>query len=144
LARLVIECDRKNIGSWFLSKTFKIMNTPMVLISYADIGQNHVGYIYQATNWIYTGIGSVGSKNFKYADGFSVHERHSKKINNRKIKPVDIVKSKGKHRYYKFLGSKKFKKEMLKKLRFSILPYPKGESKRYDTSATFAKQVQMF
>ena len=25
------------------------------MVSYADSGMNHCGYIYQATNWIYTG-----------------------------------------------------------------------------------------
>jgi len=27
-----------------------------VVVSYADTSQNHHGYIYQATNWIYTGL----------------------------------------------------------------------------------------
>lgn len=28
----------------------------LILVSYADSAQGHHGYIYQATNWIYTGI----------------------------------------------------------------------------------------
>ena len=33
-----------------------------------------------------------------------------------------------------FLGSKKEKKEMAKKLHFGIFPYPKGDNQRYDAS----------
>ena len=57
---------------------------------------------------------------------------------------VSWEKRSEKHRYVYFTGSKKQKKEMRKALKYPILPYPKGESKRYDTSATFPKQVQMF
>jgi len=36
-----------------------------------------------------------------------------------------------KHRYIYFLGDKKQKKEMLSKLNYDVLPYPKGDNKRY-------------
>ena len=31
------------------------MLPPLIIVSYADKGQNHNGYIYQATNFLYTG-----------------------------------------------------------------------------------------
>lgn len=40
----------------------------------------------------------------------------------------------GKHRYLMFLGSKVERKNMMKKLTYDVLPYPKGENKRYDAS----------
>ena len=144
LSRLVIEPETKNIGSWFISQTFKLLEKPVVLISYADRYKNHIGYIYQATNWYYTGVGAITDRTFVFDDGVSIHSRHSKKIKLRMGEKATIVKSSGKHRYYQFLGFKKQKKEMLSKLRYPILPYPKGESRRYDASAEFPKQVQMF
>lgn len=46
----------KNALSFFVSQSLKMLPTPMVVVSYADSGQGHHGYIYQATNWVYTGI----------------------------------------------------------------------------------------
>jgi hypothetical protein len=40
--------------SWCLRELRK-KNPSMILVSYADGKQGHVGYVYQATNWIYTG-----------------------------------------------------------------------------------------
>ena len=142
LSRLVIEDDEKNIGSYFISKTFKLLQKPVVLISYADSDMSHIGYIYQATNWYYTGIGADKAVQYK-VNGSTIHNRHSKEILSRGHQ-INKVKSSGKYRYYYFIGSKKQKKEMLKALRYPILPYPKGESKRYDASAEFPKQVQLF
>jgi hypothetical protein len=45
----------KNTESWFIGQTFKWLrnNTKIkVLISYSDPMFGHVGYIYQATNWL--------------------------------------------------------------------------------------------
>lgn len=142
LNRLVIkEGHIKNLVSFFISKTFKLIPSPTVLISYSDYNQGHIGYVYQATNWIYTGVGK-GSKMFLLQDGTIKHSRHIGKENSTNIK--EIYKSTGKARYYYFLGNKKEKKEMKKMLRFPILPYPKGESKRYDASAKLPISLKSF
>jgi hypothetical protein len=148
LNRLIVEeRSPKNVTSYFIGKIFKVINKPVVLVSYADTGQNHYGYIYQATNWIYTGTSS-GQDLYEMSDGKILHKRAlDQQFNNNTRNKNDIVnriKSQIKHRYFYFLGTKKQVKEMKAALRYSILPYPKGESKRYDTSATFPKQVQMF
>jgi len=148
LNRLIIdEQTDKNAASYFLGQIFKKLERPLGLVSYADTGVNHYGYIYQATNWIYTGS-SVGQDLCIMSDGKMLHKRAlDQQLRNNTRKKEDIkekIKSSIKHRYFYFLGSKKQKKEMLKALNYPILPYPKGESKRYDTSATFPKQVQMF
>lgn len=53
----------KNTLSFFVSQTLKLLPKPKVIVSYADTSQNHHGYIYQATNWIYTGL-SVKFKDY--------------------------------------------------------------------------------
>jgi len=40
---------------WVLRELKKI-NPPIVLVSYADTEQKHIGTVYKATNWVYTGI----------------------------------------------------------------------------------------
>ena len=39
-----------------VSKCLKLLPRPMIIVSYSDTRQGHNGYIYQATNWIYTGL----------------------------------------------------------------------------------------
>ena len=49
-------CDTmpKNTESWFTSRAIK--QCPFeIIVSFADTEQGHVGYIYQATNWLYCG-----------------------------------------------------------------------------------------
>ena len=123
LNRLIIKDNLpKNTLSWFLSQCLKQL-PPMILISYADTKQGHHGYIYQATNWIYTGATKertdIGSE-----DGS--HSRHYK-IGETKRK----FRS-SKHRYIYFIGSKK--KHWISQLKYPKQPYPKGDNKRYDAS----------
>jgi len=60
LSRMVLNDElKKNTLSWFLSQSLKQINEPSVVVSYADENQGHYGYIYQATNWLYTGYSSA-------------------------------------------------------------------------------------
>ena len=87
-----------------------------------------------------------------FLNGKERHERtfrHEGLTNIRQIKEkygpsIETRLSSGKHRYVMFLGSKKQKKEMLAALRYPILPYPKGESRRYDASHKPVTQMRMF
>lgn len=46
-----------------------------LIVSYADADQNHFGTIYQATNWIYTGIENVGSRGAFIVHGKKMHPK---------------------------------------------------------------------
>ena len=109
LNRLVIESTTKNIGSFFISQALKSLPKPLVIISYADTEQGHIGYIYQATNWIYTGVGSIGEKRLVLKDGTIKHQRHYPTTDKNLIEKIE--KTKGKYRYYFFIGSKSKKKK---------------------------------
>jgi hypothetical protein len=73
LNRLIVEDNLpKNTLSWFVSKVLKdLKKNDLILISYADTGMNHNGYIYQATNWMY--IGYLLSDSFYKLDNDVVH-----------------------------------------------------------------------
>lgn len=73
LTRLVInEGLDKNLLSYFVSSCLKRLPTPMCIISFADKEYGHHGYIYQATNFLYTGEG--GQKdNFITSDNERMH-----------------------------------------------------------------------
>ena len=67
----------KNVLSYFVSQCLKSMSNERIIVSFADPNQNHQGYIYQATNWLYTGIGSDSNK--YYLNGKDYHPRHINK-----------------------------------------------------------------
>lgn len=128
----------KNVLSFFVSKALTFFRTGFIIVSYADEGQNHYGYIYQATNFLYTGRTKertdIGSN-----DG--THSRHYDKDIDYKI---NRKKRSAKHRYVFFAGKKKFAKQVRKMLKYEVLPYPKGESKKYDASYKPSVQQILF
>ncbi len=95
-----------------------------IVVSYADTGANHNGYIYQATNFIYTG--ATKQRTDKYA-GKGKHSRHYDKDAVEKYRKVRTSK----HRYVYFTGSKYFKRKAKKSLKYKIEKYPKNDNKRY-------------
>ena len=56
LNRLCLQDNDKNQSSFLISQSLKMLPKPKIVISYADISQGHVGYVYQATNFLYTGL----------------------------------------------------------------------------------------
>jgi hypothetical protein len=143
LNRLVVDDNlEKNSLSFFVSKTITMLPIPKVLISYSDFRMGHYGYIYQATNWIYTGIGGEGQNIYIMKDGSERHQRHQDKIDLRLVEKIE--KTTGKARYYFFQGNKKDKLKMKEMLRFKVLSYPKGENKRYDSSFQPKIQGELF
>lgn len=124
----------KNSASMLISKSMKLIDKEKyyAVVSYADEGQGHFGYVYQATNFLYCGFSARNHKEYFYNDKWC-HERTitSKGFTapNKWAKENNIpTRAKGnKLRYVYFINKKK--KHLLK---YDILPYPKGESKRYD------------
>lgn len=104
-----------------------------IIISFADLDQDHAGAIYQASNFIYVG-NTTKDVNIAYiikgkiVHGKSVSERlykygASKNLKNVKTyldKNATYHKTKGKHKYI-YCFDKKLKKEVLKE----SIPYPK-------------------
>jgi hypothetical protein len=130
LNRLVLRNNKKNEASILVSKSLKLLPKPSIVISYADTSQNHVGYIYQATNFIYLGL-SAKAKDRVFVNGEkSKHGRHmiSTDIEDIKEKTV-LVDRPRKHRYLHIMANKRDKKELLKQLKYEIKPYPKGEDR---------------
>jgi hypothetical protein len=162
LNRLVVnEGLEKNTLSFFVSESLKMLPKPQVIVSYADTSQNHNGYIYQATNWFYTGL----SAEFKDYMVKGLEHMHSASImdkvgrsdgDNGHINKVELLKMKfgeeniymvdrpRKHRYFYFLGNKNEVKKMKQLLKYKQEPYPKGENKRYDASFKPTIQTQLF
>lgn len=115
----------RNSESWLISQSFRWLrqHRPDVrlLISYADQAQGHVGTIYQATNWIYTGA-STGDVVYRLDDGTVLHPRT---LGWADLPAGKWQPSPAKHRYVHLLGSKSQRKALRAALRWPSLPYPK-------------------
>ena len=146
LVRLVVSSQSKNAASVLVGRSLRQLPTPMAVISYADQAAGHIGYIYQATNWLYTGM-SRGDVEY-VIDGKHTHRKNAynqfgtgsaEKIRNMGH-TVEAIRQGDKHRYYFFCGNRRERKAMREALRYEVQPYPKGETRRYDASAEFATQ----
>ena len=99
------------------------------LISYADPDQGHLGTIYQASNWLYTGL-SEAMPLYDIGDGKPRHSRslshaygtHSVRHFQRHGVRVKLVPQAAKHRYIFFLDH-----TWRPRLLTPVLPYPRTE-----------------
>lgn len=132
LNRLCVDDNlEKNVLSYFVGKCLKLLPNPLIVVSYADEGQGHYGYIYQATNWLYTGRTTPRTD---IDAGEGKHSRHyDKSIDYSKHRKYRTPK----HRYIQLLG-------LDKKINYKTLPYPKGDNKRYDASYEPVIQKELF
>jgi len=145
LNRLCVEDNlEKNTLSFFVGKCLKLIPDNMILVSYADTSMNHNGYIYQATNWIYTGLSDkrtewqlIGSNSHSKSlcDKYTTQEmRGSDKF--------EMAERPRKHRYVYFIGE--LRKKLKKNLNYKIEEYPKGENQKYDSSYKPEVQLNIF
>ncbi len=149
LNRLCVDDDMpRNSSSFTVGRSLRLIPAPTCVVSYADQDQGHIGYIYQATNWLYTGMGS-GDVEFE-KDGkrshrkalFSIYGTGSRA--NAEANGYTAVDVSAKHRYVFFVGNKREKKEMAAALPWPVIPYPKGETARYDAGPRIAAQPLLF
>lgn len=121
LNRLVtVEGLEKNVLSFFVGRVLRnLKEHDLIIVSFSDEGAGHFGYIYQATNFIYTGKSK--ERTDKYMPG-NKHPRHY----TEEFKHLRRVRT-PKHRYVFFTKNKK----LAQKMNYPILPFPKGENRNY-------------
>ena len=134
LTRLWLDDDLpKNCESYLIGNTLKLLDKE-IIVSFADTSQGHIGYVYQACNFLYTGLsakfkdpkvkGLEGMHHATYAHGMTMQQVKDK-YGESNVYYVDRPR---KHRYIYFHCNKKRKKDLLSKLKYKILPYPKAEN----------------
>ena len=131
LNRLVLKNNVKNEASRLVGGSMKLLPTPKIVVSFADSAQDHYGYVYQATNFIYTGLSA------KFVDPqvkgleHQHHATYAHGLTNKEViekygsENVYFIERSRKHRYIKFLGNKREIKTMMASLKYDVLPYPK-------------------
>lgn len=154
LNRLVINDNHKNAASFFVSRCIKLLPSPVCIVSFADTSKGHNGYVYQASNFLYTGRSAkrtewviegmehLHSKSIadmaKKGDGRweQLKEKYGERLGKRD-RP-------SKHRYVYLKGNKAQRREMLEHLKYKPQPYPKGENQYYDASYKPTVQALLF
>jgi len=104
------------------------------LVSYADPTQGHLGTIYQATGWVYSGLSSAMPL-YDLGDGVPRHSRSlahsygSHSVRHFVAHGVDVklIPQAAKHRYIYFLNA-----PLKSRLKAPILPYPKKEKANHE------------
>jgi hypothetical protein len=132
LTRLWV-CDSvpRNGESFLIGNTIKQCGKEIV-VSYAEIEQGHLGIVYQATNWYYTGL-SAKRTNW-VIEGVDKHcQTIADKYNSKEIREIfgdkfSLQPRPRKHRYVFVNAKGKRKKELLQSLKYKIMPYPKNSS----------------
>lgn len=121
----------KNGESFLVGSTIKQLDR-QIIVSFADTSQGHLGIIYQASNFIYTGLsakfkdpkvkGLENQHHATYANGLT----NQQVIEKFGADNVYFVERPRKHRYIFFNANGRRRKELLKKLRYEIKQYPKN------------------
>jgi hypothetical protein len=149
LNRVCLMNNDKNQASFLVANSIKLLPKPTIIVSYADTGKGHVGYVYQATNFLYTGL----SANRVDWTVKGLEHKHSKTLSDGMT--LESIKEKygddfyytersRKHRYIYFHGNKTQKKAMNNLLKYEVKPYPKGNSQKYDSGSTVETQGLLF
>lgn len=130
LTRLWIADDvPKNGESYLIGNTVRRCGKPIV-VSFADASMGHRGVVYQATNWLYTGLSAkrtdwtidgVAAHGQTIADQYSASE--VRRIFGERF---SLAPRPRKHRYLFLNAPKREKAAILTALRYPILPYPKA------------------
>ena len=140
---MVLKNNIKNEASYLVGNSLKLLPKPSIIVSYADTNQNHSGYIYQATNFIYTGLSDKRTEwRMKNTNKHSKTICEQYTLEERKNNPdkFEVIDRPRKHRYIYFIGSKKDKKQILKQLKYPIMKYPKFENTNYKTDTNIQTQ----
>lgn len=133
LTRLwIADLTPKNAESFLIGQSMRQLPGDLdIVVSYAEVAAGHVGMVYQATNWIYTGL-SDAHVEWRLDGDSSKHSRHlfdehggvdgAKAFYGDRLERHERGR---KHRYVMFRGSKYRKRELMTKLRYPVRDYPK-------------------
>jgi hypothetical protein len=140
LIRLWVHPDApKNTASFVVSRSLRMLPEDVgLVVSFADSGQGHFGWVYQALNFYYLGMSGEG---VRYVDASGVEVtarlanvyrmRNPEKFEGMSLSEIrDVlgwspVKSHPKHRYAIAVG--RMKRAVRQELELLSLPFPKPE-----------------
>jgi hypothetical protein len=135
LSRLSVPRRSPNAASYLIGQALRMLGDAVV-VSFADAGVGHIGTVYQATNWLYTGRSAVTYHYHHPVTGRLIAKtrRHiDVKAARLGLAEGQLIKKPQppKHRYVTVTGNRRFQRQARAALRYEVLPYPKGRSTRH-------------
>jgi hypothetical protein len=130
LTRLWIRDDsEKNAESFLIGNTLPMVDKE-IIVSFAEIAAGHVGVVYQATNWIYTGLSAKRTNwtvpgDIRHCRSIS-HNETAQSMRDKYGDAFTLEDRPRKHRYVFFNAPPRRRKYLKKLLRYPVLPYPKA------------------
>ena len=122
-----------NAESFLIANTVKQLDKE-IIVTFAEINAGHVGTIYQAANFMYCGLSSKfrdpkvkgleHQHHTTYAYGLNMQQLRDK-YGAENVYYADRPR---KHRYVLINAKKKRRKDLIKLIKYEVLPYPKKEN----------------
>lgn len=144
-ARIVIELNRltcknvKNYASFLVARSLRMLPKPSIVVSYADSGVGHVGFVYQACNFIYTGMSAPWTDPVVKGKEHQHHASYARGKSNEELKllfgdDLSWKQRTAKHRYVFVCADRRNRTEIERSIRYKRIEYPKGETKRHSVA----------
>ena len=134
LNRLCLRDNVKNEASILISGSLKLIGDK-IIISFADTEQGHVGYVYQACNFLYCGLSAKRTdwkiKGMEHLHGQTIADKYRGVQNRAASIRADygddfyLKDRPRKHRYIYISGARRLKKNAISALKYKIEDYPK-------------------
>lgn len=159
LNRLCFAEPIKNGPSMLVSRSLRLLPAPSIVVSYADIEQGHVGYVYQACNFLYTGLSAKRTdwkvKGMEHMHGQTIADMSRSAAGDGKGARADFMRQKfgddfylqdraRKHRYVYLTGNSRDREALRAALLYQVEPYPKGDTRRYEINDAPSIQQVLF
>jgi hypothetical protein len=122
----------KNGESFLIGNTIKQLDKEFI-VSFADSSQDHLGIVYQATNFLYTGLSTkfrdpkVKGLEHQHHAGYAYGLTNKQVVEKFGEENVYWVERARKHRYIYINAHGKRRKHLISKLKYKILDYPKNK-----------------
>lgn len=139
LNRLCLRDNGKNQASFLVSNSIKMLGGNRVIVSYADPDQGHIGVVYQACSFLYCGLSAKRTdwkvKGMEHlhgqtiADEFRGTKGRAAAMREKYGDDFYLYPRTRKHRYVRIIGTRGFRANALRSLRYSIEAYPKLQTK---------------
>lgn len=126
----VVDGTPKNTESWFIARALRLLveRKPEIraVLSFADSTEGHVGTIYQATNFIYTGATTARYFYRDQSGRLRSPRQEGKNITVAEALALGWTKEKRlpKHRYLKVVGDRRERRIFTGRLLLPALPFP--------------------
>lgn len=135
LNRLCLKHNKKNEASFLVSHSLKLLPKNRIVISFADTEQNHTGTVYQAANFTYHGLSAkrtdwkIKGKEHLHgqtiADEFRGVKNRASAMREKYGEDFYLKDRPRKHRYIYITGSKTYRKNARKNIKYPEQQYPK-------------------